>query len=193
MSRTNPTTQPSPFSRLLVSGLILIIAFGGVFVNFFLISGAMAEMTSDQGQIGSFSVAQIHALIVISTELSMGVFLMDSLRITQLFPVIGSLPKVMRTRMTVVSLAVLIMLTASEVGLVYLADLLQQHDDVARSSLTEWPSLVGKLGLALILPLALAFVAIPLNSFVNAVRALLGRPPSNGGTTDERPDPVARR
>jgi len=192
MSHTRPATRPSPFSRLLVSGFILVIALGGVVVNFFLIGEAMAEMVGD-ARIGSFSLAHVHALVVIVVQLSMGVFLLDSLRITRLFPVIGSLLKVQRTRITVISLAILIMLAASEVGLVYLAEVMQQRDDVTRSSLAEWPSLLGKLGLGLILPFALAFVAIPLNSFVNAACALLGRPPSNGGTTDERPDPVARR
>ena len=47
----------------------------------------------------------------------MGLFLMESLRITRLFPVIGALPDKMRVRMLWVTFSILVLLASVEAGL----------------------------------------------------------------------------
>ena len=54
----------------------------------------MAEMGGGTNFIGTWRVADIAALVIILVEVSMGLFLMESLRITRLFPVIGALPDI---------------------------------------------------------------------------------------------------
>ena len=62
----------------------------------------MAEMVGGTSLIGGYRTADIAALVIITVEISMGLFLMESLRITRLFPVIGALPDKVRVRMAVI-------------------------------------------------------------------------------------------
>ena len=80
-----------------VSAFVLAVAAGGAAINFSLIARPMAEMVGGTSFIGSFRIADIAALVIILVEVSMGLFLMESLRITRLFPVIGALPDKMRS------------------------------------------------------------------------------------------------
>ena len=82
-----------------ISALVLVVAVGGAAINFSLIARPMAEMVGGTNLIGGFKTADIAALVIILVEISMGLFLMESLRITRLFPVIGALPDKTRVRM----------------------------------------------------------------------------------------------
>lgn len=164
MSPTKPAPQPSPSIELVASGIVLIIAFGGMSMNFFALSGALAETTAGSFRIGSYSGAQISALTAIFAEITLGAILMDSRRVTQLLPAIGALPKRYRILLTVVSLTCLLALAASELYLIHLAG--SWYGAGPRYPLAEWLPLT-------FVPLALAFVAMPLDSFVTALRALL--------------------
>ena len=72
-----------------VSALVLAVATAGAAINFTLIARPMAEMVGGTSFIGAFRTADIAALVIIMVEISMGLFLMESLRITRLFPVIA--------------------------------------------------------------------------------------------------------
>ncbi len=82
-----------------VSAFVLLVAIGGAAINFSLIARPMAEMVGGTSFVGVFKTADIAALVIIMVEISMGLFLMESLRITRLFPVISALPDKMRRRM----------------------------------------------------------------------------------------------
>ena len=58
-----------------------------------------ARWSAARAFIGNFRMADIAALVIIMVEISMGLFLMESMRITRLFPVIGALPDKLRVRM----------------------------------------------------------------------------------------------
>ena len=176
MNHSSSEPEPSPFEHLVGPGIILIVALGGAYLHFLLISDAMAAMVGGDAAIGSLSVAQIAALVMVVTGINLGICLMDSLGVTRLFPVIGSLPKQLQTRMAFVSLFLLVALAASGLGAIHVAEKLLPHDDVAGSLLADWPQ-AGKLGVGLILPFVLAFAAVPLDSFVGALRGLLGHGP----------------
>jgi len=171
-----------------VSALVLAVATAGAAVNFTLIARPMAEMVGGTSYIGPYHTADIAALVIIMVEISMGLFLMESLRITRLFPVIGALSDRMRRRMVVVTLVILILMASIEAGLAYMRDLLMQ-DMLATNALLRgegggrpdsllgghaWITTVAQMGMGFVLPFALIFVAIPLETFVHSLRTVLG-------------------
>src|SRR5438045_8819899 len=100
----------SSLVHFFVSMLVLAVATAGAAVNFTLIARPMAEMVGGTNFIGVFRTADIAALVIIMVEISMGLFLMESLRITRLFPVISALSDKMRRRMTSATFATLLVM-----------------------------------------------------------------------------------
>src|SRR5437763_10069272 len=124
----------SSLVHFFVSMLVLAVATAGAAVNFTLIARPMAEMVGGTTFIGVFRTADIAALVIIMVEISMGLFLMESLRITRLFPVIGALSDKMRVRMIMVTFTILLLMASVEAGLAYLRELLLK-DELATSAL----------------------------------------------------------
>jgi len=124
----------SSIVQFFISALVLGIAVGGAAINFSLIARPMAEMVGGTSFIGGFRTADIAALVIIMVEISMGLFLMESLRITRLFPVIGALPDKIRVRMIAVTFTILLMLASVEAGLAYMREILMQ-DELATTAL----------------------------------------------------------
>ena len=168
-----------------VSALVLAVAIGGATINFSLIARPMAEMVGGTSMIGGFRTADIAALVIIMVEISMGLFLMESLRITRLFPVIGALPDKTRVRMVWITFSILFLLASVEAGLAYMREVLL-HDELATSALLRgdssvaiasdymWITTAAQMGMGFILPFALTFVAIPLETFVHSLRTVVG-------------------
>jgi hypothetical protein len=168
-----------------VSALVLAVATAGAAINFSLISRPMAEMVGGTSFIGSFRTADIAALVIIMVEISMGLFLMESLRITRLFPVISALSDQMRVRMIFITFTILLLMASVEAGLAYMREVLLQ-DELATSSLLRgdavaaainphlWITTAAQMGMGFILPFALVFVAIPLETFVHSLRTVMG-------------------
>jgi hypothetical protein len=177
--------QSSSLVQFFVSALVLMVAIGGAAINFSLIARPMAEMVGGTSFIGGYRTADIAALVIIMVEISMGLFLMESLRITRLFPVIGALPDKMRVRMIWITFAILLLLASIEAGLAYMREVLLQ-DELATGSLLRgeqggalqneylWITTAAQMGMGFILPFALVFVAIPLETFVHSLRTVLG-------------------
>jgi hypothetical protein len=168
-----------------VSALVLAVATAGAAINFTLIARPMAEMVGGTSFIGGFRTADIAALVIIMVEISMGLFLMESLRITRLFPVISALSDKMRRRMMVITFVILLLMASIEAGLAYMREVLLQ-DELATSSLLRgdvvgvsssehlWITTAAQMGMGFILPFALVFVAIPLETFIHSLRTVLG-------------------
>jgi hypothetical protein len=168
-----------------VSMLVLCVAIGGATINFSLIARPMAEMVGGTSMIGGYRTSEIAALVIIMVEISMGLFLMESLRITRLFPVIGALPDKVRVRMVWITFTILFLLATVEAGLAYMREVLL-HDELATSALLRgdvsqtltgqylWITTAAQMGMGFILPFALTFVAIPLETFVHSLRTVLG-------------------
>jgi hypothetical protein len=167
-----------------VSALVLAVATAGAAINFTLIARPMAEMVGGTSFIGAFRTADIAALVIIMVEISRGLFLMESLRITRLFPVIGALSDKMRVRMIFITFVILLLMASVEAGLAYMREVLLQ-DELATSSLLRgdtvsavnghlWITTAAQMGMGFILPFALVFVAIPLETFVHSLRTVMG-------------------
>lgn len=175
----------SSLTQFFVSLFVLTIAVGGAVINFHLIARPMAEMVGGTGAIGAMRVADIAALVIIMVEVSMGLFLMESLRITRLFPVISALDDRLRVRMVWISLTILTSLALVEAGLAFMREILVQ-DELATMALLRgesavmgtprfmWITTAAQMGMGFVLPFALTFVAIPLETFVHSVRTVVG-------------------
>ena len=168
-----------------ISALVLAIATAGTAVNFTLIARPMAEMVGGTNYIGTYRTADIAALVIIMVEISMGLFLMESLRITRLFPVIGALSDKMRVRMLIITFLILLLMASIEAGLAYMREVLLL-DEMATNALLRgdaagaavnshlWITTTAQMGMGFVLPFALVFVAIPLETFVHSLRTVVG-------------------
>ena len=175
----------SSIVHFFTAAFALVVAIGGAAVNFTLIARPMAEMVGGTSFIGNFHTADIAALVIITVEISMGLFLMESLRITRLFPVIGALSDKMRVRMIIITFSILLMMASIEAGLAYMREVLLQ-DELATSSLLRgdattaavnphlWITTAAQMGMGFVLPFALVFVAIPLENFMHSLRTVMG-------------------
>jgi hypothetical protein len=163
----------------------LVVATAGTAVNFTLIARPMAEMVGGTNFIGAFRTADIAALVIIMVEISMGLFLMESLRITRLFPVISALSDKIRVRLGVVTFLILLLMASIEAGLAYMREVLLL-DEMATNALLRgdnsaalvnshlWITTAAQMGMGFVLPFALVFVAIPLETFVHSLRTVVG-------------------
>jgi hypothetical protein len=176
----------SGFVQLAISSLVMVIALGGAFINYKLIALPMSEMVGASDYItNSLKTSDVAALVIILMEASMGLFLLESLRVTQLFPRIASMDDRMRQRLMFASLIFLVILAAIESSLALMRDILVADKvslmrDLASAApagsdslLTSIP-MIGQMIMGFVLPFALAFVAIPLESAVYSMRTVLG-------------------
>ena len=175
----------SSLIQFFISAFVLAVAVGGAAINFHLIARPMGEMVGGNSMIGTFKTSDVAALVIILVEISMGLFLMESLRITRLFPVIGALPDKTRVRMIWVTFGILFILASVEAGLAYMREILLQ-DELATTALLRgeaaetfdagfvWITTAAQMGMGFVLPFALVFVAIPLETFVHSLRTVLG-------------------
>ncbi len=173
----------SSTTQFVASGLVLVIALLGAFINFHLIALPMTEMVGSTAHVGFLKVSDIAALVIIMTEIAMGLFLMESLRITRLFPVISTMDDRMRARMIWVSFGILLTLALVESSLAYMRDLLAADREALSQQLSgiemaagqlRWIPSIGQMVMGFMLPFALTFVAIPLETFIHSSRIVLG-------------------
>jgi hypothetical protein len=185
-SKTEHALSSSAFVQLAISSLVMVIAMGGAFINYKLIALPMSEMVGATDYItNSLKTSDVAALVIILMEASMGLFLLESLRITQLFPKIASMDDRMRHRLMLASLIFLIILAGIESSLALMRDMLiadksslmRDLASVAPVADSGWFAripMAGQMIMGFVLPFALAFVAIPLESVVHSLRTVLG-------------------
>lgn len=185
-NKTEHALTMSSFVQLAISSLVMVIAAGGAFINYKLIALPMSEMVGASDYItNNMKTSDVAALVIILMEASMGLFLLESLRITQLFPRIASMDDRMRHRLMIASLVFLIILAAIESSLALMRDMLIADKaslmrDLASTApaasdglLTSIP-MIGQMIMGFVLPFALAFVAIPFENVVYSLRTVIG-------------------
>jgi hypothetical protein len=174
----------SAFTQFATSLLVMIVAAGGAFINFKLIALPMSEMVGAGDYITStLRTSEVAALVIIFVEASMGLFLLEALRITHLFPRIANLNDRLRTRMLWIALTLLVTLAGVEAALALMRDMLIADKQALLQSLATvqaqhndgWMSHIptaGQMLLGFMLPFALAFIAIPLESLIHSSRTV---------------------
>ncbi len=186
--RAERLLSTSSVTQFFISGIVMIIAILGAFINFQLIALPMSEMVGGSSHLYlsksmALKTADVAALVIISVELAMGLFFMEALGVTRLFPVIRGMDDKLRSRMMWITISILFTLACVESALAYMRDLLAAD----RAALTQqlsgldvvtpafrWIPSVGQMVMGFILPFALVFVAIPLESFIHASRSVFG-------------------
>ena len=174
----------SSLTHFFVSGLFLVIAFGAALINFNLIALPTASIFGVASRIGPYTTADVATLFIILLQMTVGLFLMESLRITRLFPVVGALDDKMRNILIWITLVMLTVLAGVESSLALMSDQIAQNMqalsltfdpgvDPSAITINKIPT-VGQMIIGFLLPFVLAFVAIPLESFVSASRTVLG-------------------
>jgi hypothetical protein len=176
----------SAFTQFAISALVVAIAAGGAFINFKLIALPMSEMVGAGDYItNSLRTSEVAALVIIFVEASMGLFLLEAMRITHLFPGIANLNDRLRRRMLWIALTLLVTLAGVEAALALMRDLLIQDKQALLQSLAtvQAPATEGWVGriptagqmlLGFMLPFALAFIAVPLESLIHSARTVGG-------------------
>ena len=184
--RAQHTLTVSAFTQFAIALLVMLVAAGGAFINFKLIALPMSEMVGAGDYLtANLRTSEVAALVIILVEASMGLFLLEAMRVTHLFPRIANLNERLRRRMVWIALVLLVALAGVEAALALMRDLLiadkqallqslaAQPPPAAESWLARIPT-AGQMVLGFLLPFALAFVAIPLESLIHSSRAVGG-------------------
>lgn len=176
----------SAFTYFLISALVLGVAAFGAGINFRLIARPMAEMVGGNAIVGGLKVSEVGALVIILLEVFTGVFLMEALRITNLFPVIGALKDATRVKMAFAFLFLLTMFACVEAGLALMREFLVLDEQATNAFIRgetaaaasnqsfRWITTAAQMGLGFFLPFVLAVVAIPLETFFHTARSVFG-------------------
>jgi hypothetical protein len=176
----------SAFTQFAIAALVMLVACGGAFINFKLIALPMSEMVGAGDYItANLRTSEVAALVIILVEASMGLFLLEAMRVTHLFPRIANLNERLRRRMMWIAFILLVTLAGVEAALALMRDLLIQDKQALLQSLAAvqtahvdgWVARIptaGQMLLGFMLPFALAFVAIPLESLIHSSRTVGG-------------------
>jgi hypothetical protein len=173
----------SSLARFFVSGVVLAVAGVGAVINFNLVALPMAEMVGGNSYIGSFNTANVAGVFLVALQIVVGFFLMDALRVTRLFSVIGHMEERKRKALFWVLLVFLAILAGMESSLALVRDQLARDMEALRQAVagdelapvvTSAIPTIGQMIMGFTLPFVLAFVAIPFESFVSATRTVVG-------------------
>ncbi len=164
--------------------LFVLFAVGGAFFNFHLIALPMSEMVGAASRVGEVKVSDVAALVIIFLEITMGMFLLEGLQWTRLFPIIAAMDDKMRVRIAWVCGTILLVLAGVESGLAFMRDQIASDYAALRASLhggtvaetmvNEWIPRVTSMFLGFTVPLALTLVAIPLEYLLHTGRNVIG-------------------
>jgi hypothetical protein len=174
----------SSMTQFFISGFWLLVAVGGIFVNFRLIELPMSDIVGGSGNVGNFKISELAALVVILLETFLGMALMELLRVTKLFPMIGTLDDKKRHFIAWVVFGGLLTFAGVESSLAYIRDIIAARNEAFSQALLGGAAMgemthsvvatVAQMIMGFILPFVLAFAIIPLESFIHSSRAVLG-------------------
>jgi hypothetical protein len=145
----------------------------------------MAELVPAAARLSGVPVATVSALVIVLMEVALGIFLMDMLGITDLFPKLATLAPSRRRLILGLSLAGLFFLACVESSLAILREQIVAADAALKLSLagaagqivaepaTSAVPGIGQAVLGFVLPWILALVAIPLEMLLESGRFVL--------------------
>jgi hypothetical protein len=178
------TLHSSSMTQFFISSFWLLVAMGGIFVNFRLIELPMSDIVGGSGYVGNFKISELAALVVILLETFLGMALMEVLRVTRLFPMIGTLDDKKRRFIAWVVFGGLLTFAGVESSLAYIRDIIAARNEAFTQALLGGEAMmemshsvvatVAQMVMGFILPFVLALAVIPLESFVHSSRAVLG-------------------
>ncbi len=181
--------QASASRQFVIDTLLVSLVGFGAYINSKLISLPLSEMVDNQLVAAGLRTADVAALVIIFIEIVMGVFLMEAMGMTHLFPKMGSLSAKALRRIIWASALFLFFLASVEAALAFMRDLIMADKVAATRALITGQSaaavvkpgggvanipMLGQMVLGFMLPWALAFIAIPFESFMTSARTVVG-------------------
>jgi hypothetical protein len=168
-----------------ISLIVLGVALGGAFINFQLIALPMSELVPAGARVGGVPVSTVSALVIVLMEIALGIFIMDMLGITDLFPKLQGVPASRRKLILGLALGGLFFLASVESSLAVLRERIVEAEAALKLSLASEEArlltrasasmipVVGQAVLGFVLPWVLAMVAIPLEMLLDSARHVL--------------------
>jgi hypothetical protein len=160
------------------SVLMMAIALGGIFVNFHIIALPVSELVPAGTRIFGMPISSFSALVIICLEVMCGIFLTESLGMTNIIPHIGMMTRGKRRMIMLASLIFLFLLACVEASLGILRESIAQAKMASDQSLagaapsavsdhsTSSYTVIGQAGLGFLLPWVLSMVAMPLEMLI---------------------------
>ena len=178
------TLSSSSLTQFFIAALVMSIAVVGGVVNFLLVALPMKEMVGAHSYLAGIPASDVAALFIIAIEVTSGLFLMESVGVTRLFPIISSLDDRKRKIIFWVTLIFLLVFASIESSLAYMREMLIADNAAITQFLSDsvkveephlsWIPSVGQMVMGFVLPFALTFVAIPLESLIHSSRTVIG-------------------
>ena len=181
----------SHLTQFFISAIVLCLALIGMYVNFELLAMPMEEVVGTTNSLvaSTIKASDVAAMFIISVEVILGLFLMESAGVTRLFPIVNQLEDHKQKTIFWLSLCFLFILAGFEASLAFMRDILIA-EKMALSQLLSaeggnaveivepplyWIPTVGQMIMGFVLPLILTFVAIPLELFIHSSRSVGGQ------------------
>jgi hypothetical protein len=168
------------------SVLVIAVAGFGAFINFQLISLPMSELVPAGSRVLGMQVSDISALVVVALEVVLGIFLMEALGITGIFPQIAGMMTGKRRILLWASLLGLLFLGSVEAALAVLREHIAETNAATTQALAGQAieavsggnssiTVIGQATLGFILPWILAMVAVPLEMLIESGQHVLNK------------------
>ncbi|MDH5784401.1 MAG: hypothetical protein OEZ16_02195 [Chromatiales bacterium] len=165
------------------SMLVILVAGFGAFINFQLIALPMSELVPAGTRVLGLQVSDVAALVIVTLEVVLGIFLMEALGITNIFPQISSMTMGKRRLLLYASILGLFFLASVEAALAVLREHIAETNAATTQALagkaitaSESDSnitVIGQATLGFVLPWILAMVAVPLEMLIESGQHVL--------------------
>lgn len=176
------TLQRGAWHTFVIAFIVFAVAIAGGAINFQLIALPMSELVPSTTHIGGVPVATIAAMVIVLLEVTAGVFLMEMLGVTNLFPNLQTLPRGRRRLILGIAVGGLFVLASVEASLAVLREQIVAAENALNLSLagseaieavsTSNIPMIGQAVLGFVLPWILAMAAIPLELLVTSGSAV---------------------
>lgn len=174
-------------SKLFIFSLIVIaVAVFGALINFQLIALPMSELVPAGTRIFGMPVSEVAALVIVCLEVVLGIFFMEALGVTSIFPQITGMTRGKRRILLYGSLIGLLFLASVEAALAILRETIAEAGattermlagDLAGSSGNDGSHIAtaGQAVLGFTLPWILSMVAVALEMFIESSQHVLAK------------------
>ena len=177
----------SKATKLFIFSIIVITVAGfGAFVNFQLIALPMSELVPAGTRVLGMHVSDISALVIVTLEVVLGIFLMEALGVTNIFPQIAGLTLGKRRMLLYAALLGIFFLASVEAALAILREHITATNAATTQALAGSVSttagvegskitVIGQATLGFTLPWILAMVAVPLEMLIESSQHVLSK------------------
>lgn len=175
----------SKATKLFVFSMLVITVAGfGAFVNFQLIALPMSELVPAGTRVLGMHVSDISALVIVTLEIVLGIFLMEALGVTSIFPQISGMTLSKRRILLYAALLGLFFLASVEAALAVLREHIAATNAATTQALAGASestadaegsniTVIGQATLGFTLPWILAMVAVPLEMLIESSQHVL--------------------